>query len=179
MRPRLSKLHYPAIVFAVCLIIALGLRVFVYNGDEISDSKPRYKVEKGLESYLESFVSLARLKGLDLSYVYDSDITIVWDRMERGTNVATAYGRNKDKIIIVVNKTRFYQRTEEGRKYVMFHEFGHDILNFEHLEHPDRGMMEPTAYTGFFKNYDRFSKEIQESYLYKSLNKMFDRYLNK
>ena len=40
-------------------------------------------------------------------------------------------------------------------------------------------MMEATAYTGFFKNYDRFSAERQQNYLYKALNNMFDRYNNK
>ena len=182
MRIKPTKLHYPAIVFAVCLIIALGLRVFVFNGDNISDSKTRYKVEAELEPYLESFVSLARLKGIDLSYIYNNNITIKWmsDAMAgRGTNVATAFGRNKAMVVVFVNKKRFYERTEEGRKYVMFHEFGHDILDFTHLERPNRGMMEPTAYTGFFKNYDRFTKEIQEDYLYKSLNKMFERYIVK
>jgi len=165
---------------AVFILIALLIKLaFFPEGCDISDSKPRYRVEAELEPYLESFVSLASLKGLDLSYVYESDITIVWEHAinPNRNNVATSYGRDKDKIIIVVNKERFYSRTEEGRKYVMFHEFGHDILNFKHLESPRRGMMEPTAYTGFFKNYDRFTKEIQEKYLYRSLNKMFDRFL--
>ena len=180
MRVRLDKLHYPALTFIVCLIIALGLRVFVFNEDDISDAKPRYTVEKELEPYLESFVSLASLKGIDLSYIYNKPITIKWmgkAMASRGTNVATAFGRDRDYVTIFVNRDRFNARTEEGKKYVMFHEFGHDILDFPHLENPDRGMMEPTAYTGFFRSYKRFSKEIQEKYLYKSLNKMFDRYL--
>ena len=171
------------------IVIALLIKIaFFSECDGIFDKKPKYKVEKELEQYLINFVDLAELKGIDLSYIYDSDITIKFSDFGHQTNVATAYGRNKDKIIILVDKKRFMQRTEEGRKYVMYHEMGHDILNLRHLKkrhelHEDeelpRGMMEATAYTGFFKNYDRFNKERQESYLYKSLNKMFDRFINK
>ena len=148
-------------------------------GEGISERTPKYSVDKELEPYLTSFVDLARLKGIDLTYIYDHDITIKFSDYDVKTNVATSYGRNKDKIIIIVKRDRFYSRTEEGRKYVMWHEFGHDILDFAHLDHPERGMMEPTAYTGFFKNYERFAKDRQEHYLYTSLNKMFDRYLSK
>ena len=164
--------------FIVCVLVAIAIKLFVYTGDEISDSKPQYKVEKELEQYLRSFVDIAALKGLDLSYIYDQDITIVWEVVinKNSTNVATSYGRNKDKIIIVVNKDRFYgKRTEQGRKYVMWHELGHDILNLEHLE---EGMMRSTAYSGFFKE-GRASKERQDSYLYKSLNGMFDIFIER
>ena len=167
--------------FIVCVLVAIAIKLFVYTGDEIRDSKDGYRVEAELEPYLRSFVDIAALKGLDLSYVYDERITIVWEHSinKRSTNVATSFGRNNNGIAIVVNKERFMARTDEGRKYVMWHELGHDVLNFKHLEGDDRGMMEPTAYTGFFKNYERFSKETQQSYLYKSLNKMFDRFINK
>ena len=147
------------------------------SGEGIGEGSPKYNVDPDLEKYLVSFVDIAALKGIDLNYIYDYDITIKYTDNQTRNYVATSFGRNKDKIIILVKRDKFAARTEEGRKYVMFHELGHDILNFGHLESPDRGMMEPTAYTGFFKNYIRFSKETQQSYLYKSLNKMFNRYL--
>ena len=159
------------------LSISLFFITFMGIGEGISEKRPLYRVDKTLEPYLETFVDLAALKGIDLTYIYDSDITIKFVDYDIKNNVASAYGRDKDKIIILVNRKKFAERTDEGRKYVMFHEFGHDILNFPHLEHPERGMMEPTAYTGFFKSYERFTKEIQEKYLYRSLNKMFDRFI--
>ena len=186
-RPKLAKLKRPVLTFLVMVLLAIGIKIAMStHGDGIR--KPKYKVEKELENYLSSFVDLARLKGIDLTYIYGQDITIKFSDFSHATNVATSYGRNKDKIIILVDKKRFYQRTEEGRKYVMFHELGHDVLNLRHLKKrnelgPDedlpRGMMEATAYTGFFKNYDRFSAERQQNYLYKALNNMFDRYNNK
>ncbi len=180
MNRRLAKLKRPLFTFVICVILSVAIKIaYTMNGDAIKE--PKYKVEAELENYLDSFVNLAELKGIDLSYIYEQDITIVWEAVinKNSTNVATSFGRDKDKIIIVVNKKRFMARTNEGRKYVMFHELGHDVLNFEHLNHPDRGMMEPTAYTGFFKNYERFNQERQENYLYVSLNKMFNRYLDK
>ena len=165
--------------FMASLVIALLIKLAFFTNYCDNIETAEHKIDPELQGYLVSFVDLAKLKGIDLTYVYGQDIYLKFYKEGHGTQVATSFGRNKDRIIIMVDRDRFYARTEEGRKYVMFHELGHDILNFEHLEHPERGMMEPTAYTGFFKNYDRFTKETQESYLYKSLNGMFDIYLTR
>ena len=167
-------------IFVASLLIAYGLGV-TQSGDGIEDGAPKYRVDDLYKPYLKAFIDMAKLDGLDLTYVYTKDITIVSEHVinKNSTNVATSYGRNKDKIIIVVNKERFMNRTEEGRRYVMYHELGHDILNFGHLENGDRGMMESTAYSGFFRSYTRFSKERQENYLYTSLKGMFNRFKNK
>ena len=166
--------------FIVCVLIATALKVcnIIPTGDAIG---VRYNVESSLESYLDEFVALADDKGIDLSHIYGQDITIRLVDRDNG-NVATSYGRDKDRIVIFVDRKRFKARSEQGRRYVMFHEFGHDILNLEHL---DSGMMKPTSYTGFFKNYvegthDKyFSFENQEKYLMKSLDNMFDIYLDR
>ena len=149
------------------------------QGDGITDNAKRpayYNVAPELEPYLSEFVSLARERGIDLSDIYNHSIVIKFIDVKRKDNVASAFKRNRDGIFILVHRQSFSERTEEGRKYVMFHEFGHDILNFPHLEHPERGMMEPTAYTGFFRDYVRFDQERQLKYLTYSLNKMFDRF---
>ena len=155
---------------------------FLTAGEGIKDDPaPLYRVDKQLEPYLKSFVNLAAAKDIDLTYIYNQPITIKFYsyKPKNDNNVAASYARNKDAIVILVDREKFMNRSEEGRKYVMYHEFGHDILNFEHLEHPDRGMMEPTAYSGFFAaDYSRFDKNIQRGYLWKSLHKMFDRYIN-
>ena len=152
------------------------------DGEGITDQRPLYRVDKQLEPYLKEFVAMAAHKGIDLTYIYDQPITIRFYNYKPASdnNVAASYARDKDAIVILVDREKFGNRSDEGKRYVMFHEFGHDILNFEHLEHPDRGMMEPTAYSGFFTwDYVRFGKETQTRYLYKSLNKMFNRYLGK
>ena len=142
-------------------------------------AQPVHKIDPELKPYLDLFVDIAKLKGINLNYIYEENIIIKFVRSVGGDRVAAAFRRDQSGITIFVNRDRFNQRTDEGRRYVMFHEFGHDILDLPHLQSPERGMMEPTAYTGFFRNYDRFTKEIQTSYLYKSLNKMFNRFKNK
>ena len=158
--------------FIIALLIAIGLKV-AYSWDNIRD--PYYNVDPELEVYLKHFVDIAKLKGIDLSHIYENDIVIKFTEYDNRNHVATAFRRNKDGIRIMVHRDRFYKRTEQGRQYVMWHEFGHDILDLEHLE---EGMMRPTAYTGFFQE-GRFPVERQESYLYKSLNDMFDIYLER
>lgn len=157
-------------------IFASALAFVIYAstigfGDAIKE--PRYRVEAELEQYLTDFVAMAELRGIDLTYIYESDIVIVWEHAinKNSTNVATAFKRNKDGIAIVVNKKRFNDnRTIEGKRYVMYHEFGHDILNFAHQ---DEGMMRSTAYSGFFK-VGKFPQARREAYLYKSLSDMFN-----
>ena len=164
------------VTFVFCVLAAIGIRVAM-NWDDIRE--PKYNVDPELEQYLDSFVNLAEISGIDLSYIYNEDIYIGFTDKERDNRVATAFKRDREGIAIIVDKEKFMARTEEGRKYVMFHEFGHDILNFPHLEGSERGMMESTAYTGFFRSYERFSQERQENYLYQSLKKMFDKFKNK
>ena len=162
------------VTFIICLLLAIALKV-AWSWDNIRD--PYYNVDPELEVYLEHFIDIAKLKGIDLSYIYEDDIVIKFTDYDNKNHVATAFRRNKDGIRIMVHRKRFNERTEEGRKYVMWHEFGHDILDLEHLE---EGMMRPTAYTGFFKAYrEHITKERMESYLYKSLNGMFDIYLSR
>ena len=150
-------------VFLVCLLLALGIK-FAFG--------QQYRVDPLLEPYLEEFVEVAAEQGIDLSYIYDSRITIIFTKAENKKNrVGVSYGRNKDNVTILIYRDRFEKRTEEGRKYVIFHELGHDVLDLPHGEH---GMMRPTAYSGFFRAHTEVStKERQEKYLYSSLNQMF------
>ena len=136
------------ITFAFCVLAAIGIRVAM-NWDDIRD--PKYNVDPELEQYLNSFVNLAELNGIDLSYIYNEDIYIGFTDKENDNRVATAFKRDRKGIAIIVDKEKFAARTDEGRKYVMFHEFGHDILNFPHLEHPERGMMEPRLILAFLE----------------------------
>ena len=182
MKSETKKIIIAGVIWTLALF-SIGLAYLESSGkfeDGVEDTRPLYRVDPQLEPYLELFVDLAELKGIDLTYIYDQPITIRFYnyKPDNDNNVAASYARDKDAIVILVDREKFSNRSEEGKKYVMFHEFGHDILNFEHLERPDRGMMEPTAYSGFFGwDYVRFSKKRQQSYLYKSLNQMFNRYL--
>ena len=157
-------------VFIVCLLLALGMKVAIGQ---------TYNVAPELEPYLKEFVELAAEKGIDLSYIYDENIVIKFLEKE-GNKVASApsWQARKKGILIFVRRINFNNRSEEGKKYAIFHEFGHDILN---IEHQPKGMMKNTSWTGFFKKAygpnKYFSKENQNKMLYKSLDLMFDLYL--
>ena len=151
-------------VFLVCLFIALGMKLALGQTRRINpDLKP----------YLNEFIMEAQERGIDVSHIFNQDIIIDYWGRDNG-NVATSYGRDKDRVVIFVDESRFKARTEQGRKYVMFHEFGHDILNLPHLEH---GMMRPSSYSGFFK--DGVDVNRQNNYLNKSIDGLFDTYLER
>ena len=131
--------------------------------------KPKYEVDAELEKYLVEFVEVAKANGVDLSYIYKSNITIKYTDKVDGKVASAPSWQNRDGLFIVVRRANFKNRTEQGRKYVMFHEFGHDILN---LEHSNEGMMRASSYSGFFK--EGVDETRQNNYLYKSLKQLFD-----
>ena len=162
------------------LILAMSLNVLmgctkpnevVGYVDAIIDY-PKENVDPLLVPYVDEFLEIASAHhGIDLSHEFADRVFIKFTDRDNG-NVATSYGRDKSRIVIMVNRERFYNRTEQGRKYVMWHELGHDVLN---LPHSDKGMMRATSYSGFFK--EGVDDGRQTAYLYKSLNSMFKFYL--
>ena len=143
------------------------------GGDAITDelTHPGNSIDPELMPYFRAFMDIAKLEGIDLSFIYAQKITIKFTDYDNRDHVATAFGRDEDRVLILVHRARFANRTEQGRKYVMWHEFGHDILDLPHLEN---GMMRATAYSGFFK--DTVDDGRQTLYLYNSLKEMLDYY---
>ena len=141
------------------------------DGIEDALTHPDNDIDPELMPYLRAFIDIAMLEGIDLSFIYDQKIVIKFTNYDNNDHVATAFGRDKDHVLILVHRARFANRTEQGRKYVMWHEFGHDILDLPHLEN---GMMRATAYSGFFK--DTVDDGRQTLYLYNSLKGMLDHY---
>ena len=161
-------------VFIVCLLLALGMKVAIGQ---------TYNVDPKLEPYLNEFVELAKEKGIDLSYIYNENITIKFISKKTNDNGSSVVASSpswkiRKGVFVVVRVEAFKNRSEEGRKYAMFHEFGHDILN---IDHQPKGMMKNTSYTKFFKKeygpHPYYNKENQSKVLYKSLDLMFDLYL--
>lgn len=86
--------------------------------------------------YLRIFMWEAKNYGLDLDYILEYPI-IIEPRTHQNPNfVAWAKERDNDeKIHIGINTKLFFSvsRSNRGRLYIMFHEFGHDILNLPHF----------------------------------------------
>ena len=102
------------------------LRNVYYNGE--FDGADYYK-------YFEIFMWEAENYGVDLNYVKEH-LVIIEPRTNQNPNlVAWAKERDNDeKVHIGVNTNLFFNKTRSnrGRLLVMFHEFGHDILNLTH-----------------------------------------------
>lgn len=107
------------------------LRDIYYNGD--FDGTDYY-------NYFEIFMWEANNYGIDLSHVEENEV-IIETRTHNNKNwVAWAKERDNDeKVHIGININLFFdqQRSNRGRLVTMFHEFGHDIFNLEHVHVDD------------------------------------------
>ena len=85
------------------------------------------------EGYVYKFLDDAKINhGINLDYVKKSNILTVSKRLE-GRTIALAAAMNNDKeVIIAIDPDRWLQASPEKRWYIIYHELGHDILNFEH-----------------------------------------------
>ena len=93
--------------------------------------------------YLKIFVQDAADNGIDVSYVFDGSVELVFDSqhphiLDNPDVIAftTTLG-NDDKVYVVVNPDAWVAASPAKRLAIMYHELGHDILNFEHAS--DKG----------------------------------------
>ena len=90
-------------------------------------------VDEDLAPYLEDFFFDAYDKGIDLSHVYSGDITVIFVDERYGRTLGIAWEMyNDDMIVITIPRKEWGEMNEAKRKAIMYHEFGHDILNLEH-----------------------------------------------
>ena len=95
-------------------------------------------------SYLSAFILDAERHGLDLSYVYDGkiEITVLPDEIWDGSDTTAAYARATcydDEVEIFYKESAWkedkipYKNSFPKSVGVLWHEFGHDILNLAHV----------------------------------------------
>ena len=87
-----------------------------------------------LEGYLAFFVDFAKDNGLDFSYIYQYDVELkfTYDHMQPETIAYTTTLGNDKEVYVAVNPDAWVNASPAKRVAVLFHELGHDILNFEH-----------------------------------------------
>ena len=88
-----------------------------------------------LESYLEVFLSDAEDNGIDVSHVRNGEISFEFKIDPRVGPETIAYTDtlgDDNRVHVVVNPTRWNQASQAKRLAILYHELGHDILNFEH-----------------------------------------------
>ena len=87
-----------------------------------------------LEGYIALFVNFAAQNGLDLNYIYQYDVNIKfsYEHMKDNTIAYTTTLGDDKKVNIVVNPIAWEAASPAKRVAILFHELGHDVLNFEH-----------------------------------------------
>ena len=85
------------------------------------------------EGFIFKFLQDAKINhGINLDYIKNSNIYTISKRLEE-TTIALAAGMNNDsEVIIAIDPDSWYKASPAKRWYIMYHELGHDILNFEH-----------------------------------------------
>ena len=122
-----------------------------------------------LDVYLKVFVQDAKDNGIDLSHIYDGEINLEFKVDTRVGETTIAYTDalgDDDTVHIVVNPNHWYKASPAKRLAIMYHELGHDILNFKH--NSDEGPL--------MSVYAREDYTFEE--LFELKNEMFEDYKN-
>lgn len=108
------------------------------------------------EGYVLKFLDDAKLNhNINLDYVKKSQILTISKRLEDRT-IALAAGMNDDKnVIIAIDPEMWLKSSPQKRWYIIYHELGHDILNFEHGT--GGAMMDPETSGNY--SWSRFEKD--------------------
>ncbi len=83
-------------------------------------------------SILDMFINDAKRNGLDLDYIYTSDIS--FEFVSGYEFAGTSHGTNKEGINITFNAEYFESMAPLKRVELVYHELGHDVLNFRHRQ---------------------------------------------
>ena len=122
------------------------------------------------EGFILKFLDDAKNNhGLNLDYIKNRNIITISKRLE-GRTIALAAGMNNDnEVIIAIDPDSWYKASPAKRWYIMYHELGHDILNFEHGE--GGPMMNPETSGSY--TWSRFEKDksIMLNHYKKIINK--------
>lgn len=87
-----------------------------------------------LEGYIVLFTDFAAANGIDVKYIfkYDIDAEFTYEHMEEQTIAYTDSLGDDEKVHIAVNPDAWVAASPAKRVAVLFHELGHDVLNFKH-----------------------------------------------
>lgn len=146
-----------------------------------------YDLEKLVKLFLEDFKALDssaawwlasdrndmnnRFPPLNLWEIEDLKIDVAFSELN-GNTIAISYGINKDnEIIIRVDPQKWENASNVKKWYVLYHELGHDVLNFKHGQGGRMMFNFPTkeyTWEEFFKDrdymFDYYLKNKYEDY---------------
>ena len=139
-------------LFAVMFFIALTIGITSNNTEEQFVSKFHY-VDPELYKYLHEFIELTGYEGENELIVMEFD-TDLHPRI-----LGIAIGMHIDNVIYIkVNLTAWNKLSVNQRYYVVMHELGHDLLNWEH--HYNYTMGTPLPYFVTDSNIQRIKQDL-------------------
>lgn len=113
-------------------------------GVSIANARVMFKTSQQGDLFLKygdeivEFLDLAKANGIDVSHVFNEPFVIIENEAHEKyeKRVATSHGRKRRGVRIVIHTKRYDspKRSDLGRKYVLFHELSHDILNVAHIK---------------------------------------------
>ena len=115
-------------------------RAYEYMSQEDVDPFETGGNDDPFNKYLESYVSIAKSVGVDLSFIYDGTINIYFEDLSSvggpdKTILGIARGsRNDDVVDVVIDKAMWEKLTDLEKTTLLYHELSHDILNAAHVD---------------------------------------------
>ena len=93
-------------------------------------------------------MQIAKNSGVDLSFIYDKPIIIIFKDLQSITGKRGILGRAKgsdddDRVEIFIDQRNWAMLSDLERTTTMYHELSHDILNAAHVE-DESHLMHPT-----------------------------------
>lgn len=135
--------------------------LFLGNKEDISE----YDLEPMIKLFLKDlYNSIERTDGLKINNDYIERVKISVDfQVLEGNTLAVSSGINDDENIrIKIDPSKWKDATSIERWYTIYHELGHDVLNFKHGE----GGKMMFNYT--FKDYSWYDFEEDRQYMFES-----------
>ncbi len=93
--------------------------------------------EVDLAAYLVLFVKEAQEAGVDVRDALSKPHRISFTNNTYGRALAVSWEKDNDESIVInVMREQWNNLSQAKKKYLMFHELGHDVLNLSHGETP-------------------------------------------
>lgn len=122
----------------------------------MAEPKPgNVMVHPMLETYYNDFKELVDVRGKQGELVL-----IVFSRLMEDRVLGVAYGMNVNSVVIHINANKWFGLSENQKRYLMYHELAHDILNWKHNNGTDL-MTGPMPYFVSNKDIDQAENDLR------------------
>lgn len=120
------------LLYAVALVLVTSCEVLPLDHFEPREVKWFNGIQdNNFDTLVDKFVEVAHENGVDLEYIYNHEINI--GLVANYEWAGTAHARDNNELIhITINEEVYNQMAPLSRWTLLFHELGHDVLNYAH-----------------------------------------------